>query len=355
MTSRLRRGFTLIELLVVIAIIGVLIALLLPAVQSAREAARRSQCTNNLKQIGLGLHNYHSATNVFPMGQTQSPHNWGNPSEFQPWQGWSALALMLPYMEQNPIYSACNFNWAPEKGDGTAHDINATVTRTIINVFLCPSDTNAGRRNINSYSASVGTSIGNVTRDSSGMFGVWTAFGLRDATDGSSQTIAFAESLTGNQQGNGRSNVTPSSKYRGNGVMGGGGGDFTLLDANQDINRVMTALQYCATQMANPASTQITDQRGWRWASGCLGHAMFNTIQTPNDSQFKFTICRLGCGPWCQPEAATSVAASSAHSGGVNVLFADGSVRFIKDSVARPVWWALGTRSNGETVSSDAY
>src|SRR3982751_6049520 len=105
MCSDRRRGFTLIELLVVIAIIAVLIALLLPAVQAAREAARRSQCVNNLKQIGLGLHNYHSATSVFPMGGSMAPRAAGQSIPFDDWSVWSAQALMLPYMEQTPLYN----------------------------------------------------------------------------------------------------------------------------------------------------------------------------------------------------------------------------------------------------------
>src|SRR5271157_319813 len=108
---RSRRGFTLIELLVVIAIIAVLISLLLPAVQSAREAARRAQCTNNLKQIGLAMHNYHTANNTFPPG-TAASYNTQNPGCIA-WMGWSAQALMLNYLEQAPLYNAANFSLDP--------------------------------------------------------------------------------------------------------------------------------------------------------------------------------------------------------------------------------------------------
>src|SRR5271155_5720281 len=136
-----KRGFTLIELLVVIAIIAVLIALLLPAVQSAREAARRIQCTNNLKQIGLAMHNYHSANNTFPQGVAAS-FNSVNPGCIA-WSGWSAQALMLNYMEQSPIYNACNFMVDPFSATASPN-INATAILTKINAFLCPSDGNAG-------------------------------------------------------------------------------------------------------------------------------------------------------------------------------------------------------------------
>src|SRR5215216_5059201 len=119
-----RRGFTLIELLVVIAIIAVLIALLLPAVQAAREAARRAQCVNNLKQIGLALHNYHQTANSFPMGMSLAydPNN----GVYQDWTDWSAHALLLPYLEQTPLYNAANFSWACCFDSPQADLINST-------------------------------------------------------------------------------------------------------------------------------------------------------------------------------------------------------------------------------------
>src|ERR1700712_5128327 len=107
-----RRSFTLIELLVVIAIIAVLIALLLPAVQSAREAARRSQCINNLKQLGLAMHNYQSTARSFPPGASKNPMP--NSSTYYPWGNWSAQALLLPYLEQKPLYDAANFSWSSD-------------------------------------------------------------------------------------------------------------------------------------------------------------------------------------------------------------------------------------------------
>src|SRR3974377_324964 len=138
MTNRDRtlRGFTLIELLVVIAIIAVLISLLLPAVQSAREAARRAQGTKNLKQIVIGMHNYHTGQNVFPMANTQVWDPWYY--YYSDWAAWSAHALLLGYMEGQPIYNACNFSLNTWYGPGW--DSNLTVPNTIVNTFICPSD-----------------------------------------------------------------------------------------------------------------------------------------------------------------------------------------------------------------------
>src|SRR5437763_8059761 len=157
-----RRGFTLIELLVVIAIIAVLIALLLPAVQAAREAARRMQCVNNMKQMGLAIHNYHSVHNVFAMGCSSGLYN--PPGEI--WnvkQNLSTHALILPFLEQSAVYNSFNFNFGSDE-DVTvvAGQIQATASFTSLKTFQCPSDPLAGApdyqntTNTNSYYASVG-------------------------------------------------------------------------------------------------------------------------------------------------------------------------------------------------------
>ena len=216
---RTNRGFTLIELLVVIAIIAVLIALLLPAVQAAREAARRAQCVNNLKQIGIAMHNYHSTHDVFPMGSSKQPFD--GPASFASgaWDSWSGQALMLSFMEQSSIYNVCNFSLAPGQiNSKLGYFVNSTAYNTVLNFFLCPSDGNASGANgyINNYAACVGTTTFHTwnAAGSNGMFAYQTAIGIRDATDGTSNTIAFAELIVN----------TPGTTVPARGKAAGGAG-----------------------------------------------------------------------------------------------------------------------------------
>ncbi len=365
MFFRPRRGFTLIELLVVIAIIAVLIALLLPAVQSAREAARRSQCVNNLKQIGLALHNYHSTNDVFAMGCSFQAPTAPLSSQLAMWNSFSGQAMMLGYLEQAPIYNALNFSLSPLDNNSS----NSTGVYRIIATFLCPSDPNSGsgKQNINNYAASLGTTTDDLydwtdsatafnfqqPHGSAGMFTFGKAYGMRDCTDGTSNTIAFSEWLVGDGRGTYYGNQTPGSTYRGNMIMNATGNNPTYRDAFQNPQAVLAGLQSCTTQFQS--STTTADYKGWYWAMGSSGFSMFNTVQTPNDSVYRFGLCRFSGTANNWPDNSTFIGAASHHPGGVNTLMSDGSVRFVKDSVARNTWWALGTRAGGEVLSADSY
>jgi prepilin-type N-terminal cleavage/methylation domain-containing protein/prepilin-type processing-associated H-X9-DG protein len=382
MSQKARRGFTLIELLVVIAIIGVLIALLLPAVQAAREAARRSQCVNNLKQIGLALHNYHQTNNVFPMGKSEALHT-NLSGGYAGWTEWSAQAMLLPYMEQTPIYSSINFYYNGGYDYGTY--CNGTAWTSIINSFLCPSDPNAGTSrpaifggtplpNTNSYRASVGTTSASgwdningkpgyascqpdplnisggtpgCTSYATGMFTYWNCYGLRDALDGSSNTVAYSESLVGD--------AANTVLTRNNSVTGVGGA--TIADVYDDSSLPQATLSQAinaCTLAYQTKSNPITNANGNRWGWGATTMSMFHTIVPPNSKLAPWNSCRSTCSG-CGPDDSTFSNAQSNHPGGVNVLFSDGSVKFIKDTVNQRTWMALGTKANSEAISADAY
>ena len=231
------------------------------------------------------------------------------------------------------------------------------MANTRLAAFLCPSDPNAGRPNINNYYASVGTTTNFMTNDcwgginpnckpsgSTGVFTYFMTYGLADITDGASNTIAYSESLTGKE------NV--GNAYRGNSTRGVADPGIVVFNAATQPALILTGLQNCAQAFKN--NQKIATNKGQLWGFGARAYSLFQTIQVPNDSQFQFGSCQFGCDD-CGLDQSWSVGAQSAHSGGVNVLFADGSVRFVKDSVARPTWYALGTRDSGETIGSDSY
>jgi prepilin-type N-terminal cleavage/methylation domain-containing protein/prepilin-type processing-associated H-X9-DG protein len=392
MNAKMRRGFTLIELLVVIAIIAVLIALLLPAVQAAREAARRAQCTNNLKQIGLALHNYNQSIGAFPIGKGMSASAFPYKA-YANYTEWGPQAMILPYMEQGPIYNAINF--AVCAGTGIGGPINATTDTRLINSYMCPSDIQVGQGgapsisptiianwggtvyppNINSYRGSIGTttSVWGWTTGyaqcqpdpmnfgsggqpcvafSTGLFVYYNANGIQTITDGTSNTIAYSESLVGDNQ-------NPQVAHRNNSITGVTAAvTGAVADASAvSYQTVLTpALQACTNSYQAAAGTlvNVSAGNGVRWGHGSVGISLFNTIVTPNSKTAPWNSCRSTCGG-CSPDESNFSNAQSNHPGGVNTLFADGSVRFIKDSINPQTWMALGTKANGEVISSDSY
>ena len=328
-----RRGFTLIELLVVIAIIGVLIALLLPAVQAAREAARRAQCTNNLKQLGLAVHNYADTHGRFPIGRgTRPPQPYNDGSRYN----YSGFSMILPYIEQSPLFSAINFNLTINYQSG-----NTTAQVTVISSYLCPSENqrtpaeSAG----NNYRFNEGSNIlySCAETDPSGFnaampapngpFFPERAIRMSEVTDGLSNTALASEKLMGDF------NQGIASRQR----------DVYNVSLSPMPPTIEDAYQAC--ESANSTSIAVGGESGAGapWIDGFLHTAIYKHAAPPNKKSCYFRPVRL------------VMSASSNHPGGVNVAFLDGSVKFMKDSIDRVVWRSIGSMNGGEIVSSDQY
>jgi prepilin-type N-terminal cleavage/methylation domain-containing protein/prepilin-type processing-associated H-X9-DG protein len=397
-----RRGFTLIELLVVIAIIGVLIALLLPAVQSAREAARRAQCTNNLKQIGLAFHNYLSANDTAPpLMIIYSPVGSLNTA-----QAFSPLARMLPFLEQTQIYNAINFNVGPRWGVtagttanagmfGSTADcdiwgvMNATATANQIISFLCPSDTDlsnltffrfyangpnqlVGRHNYpmnggtNPFRTANGGQLNGPAYIPTFRDGVVNAAGLvhPELPSGSGPGVLLnlqAETpVTIAYFTDGTSNTVVFSEWiRGDGLQprGVGWGAENGKDGLGQIYQGVTS----STQFAGNLDADVLHARAcdaspnqaytWKGDWWIADLTTYTHTQLPNRKSCWYS--DIGGRPWVG--AANVISASSRHPGGVNAAFGDGSVKFIKSSINPRSWQGIGTINGGETVSGDSY
>ena len=350
-----RNGFTLIELLVVISILGVLVALLLPAVQAAREASRRAQCSNNLKQIGLALHNYESIHGVFPPGRMNTyvagkGHCWG------------AYSQLLPQLEKQTLFNTMNFSMNPDPDySSTTAIVNRTAAVTVVSVLLCPSDgadslsiVGGGTYAGHNYLLNVGSGYSLVEQPAAplttpdGVFYENSAVSLAMIRDGSSQTVAISEttrSTAGAPTGFNGLTVFAKDPLAGFVITGNntaGHGPPIVSDADYAIQ--------CLT--STPPGFQPT--RGIKWLYGAPGHTMYNHRRPPNDPRCD---CRGGLphsdkSPADWKNLTLNVTARSYHAGGIQSLFCDGHVQFIKNSMSPASWQAIGSRNGQEIVSA---
>ena len=374
-----RRGFTLIELLVVVAIIAVLIALLLPAVQAAREAARRAQCVNNLKQLGLAVHNYNAQTNIFPGFSQNLFYNGGvfNPNT---WQNWPAdwPTAILPQLEQSPLYNALNFDF----GMWDNHNVTVGVTRVAF--LLCPSESVTGSPipnpanywGTNSYVGNIGGpadfpasfsgAIVPYNNDPGNLGNNWAysssncgPLGVQSFTDGTSNTALFSEKLIGIILSAPIAAGAPNAN-RGAFVLNGQTGTPSL-PVNWDTNNAAEALAFARGCQSVPGSATSPDSyyttfAGIIWCASSIRSACnggYTHFNTPNG-----LTCMASNSAGAAPTSGgwnDAITATSNHPGGVNLGFCDGSVRFVKNSVGFQPWWSLGTRNGAEVLSSDAY
>ncbi len=326
-------GFTLIELLVVIAVLSVLIGLLLPAVQAAREAVRRAACANNLRQIGIALQNYHDSNGCYPPVVTQltTPDYGGF---------YSIHTRFLPYLDQVPLYDTINFEigtwptdtfgFIPLHKESALNAANATAMVTKVHLFLCPSD-GGGLSPGNNYRGNAGVGPGwSTSREypdsGNGLFPELGPIRASQVSDGLSHTAAFSERLMGS--GTGR---RPSSPERD--VYQREGTAFTADD-------IVKACRIAA-RPNNPNAGYVLAGRKWFWTG--REHTLYTHAQSPN-----------GIVPDCTGGGSLPATdlwtARSWHHGGVNVSMADGSTRFASESMSTAVWRAFGTRNGGELV-----
>lgn len=328
-TRSRRSAFTLIELLVVIAIIGVLIALLLPAVQAAREAARRSQCANNLKQIGLALQNYHSSHNAFPppkiySGSCGKPNGRGQTGMVL---NTTAFVLILDQMEQSAMFNAYNFQQASASSAWNGNNtklmgtplVNSTVTQTAVGSYACPSDGNGPPDIVNMPV----TNTSKYARQFALRGNYLLSCSIYD-------DLSCAASLRPNKkiQGPFFSDVSVSVK------------DFRDGQSN--------------TMMAGDSvQIHLTPNSGPSWAGGSFG-AVHGTVLPPTTANYKSYLPNAQF-PGASLKLPTDEVFSSFHPGGINAVFGDGSVRFLKNAIAPPIWYALQTIKGGEIVNGDAY
>jgi prepilin-type N-terminal cleavage/methylation domain-containing protein/prepilin-type processing-associated H-X9-DG protein len=370
-----RRGFTLVELLVVIAIIGILVGLLLPAVQAAREAARRMQCSNNLKQMGLAVYNYESAHRKFPPGRMapdwvragsarSSYTNYNSVNQdagSTDWTGFRSVhSFILPFMEQNNIYNLIDFA-APSAvrmtTGGVPSNTNYQAYANAASLFICPTCPNTERViSENNYRYNFGGStpyhgaqdsnnnhVVTPASSGNGAFTMGQALPVGAHTDGLSNTVFFSERTKGS--GGDLASTNPDPRFD----------IITMPGRTQGLIDPDLMLQNC---LANPGPSRFHFNSAGRWLNGSdfsngwpfafYSSTMYNHVAPPNWQG-------LDCGNWSAipdaPGEHAIVAARSLHTGGVNASMGDGSVHFVSESINLATWRALGTRSGGEVAS----
>ena len=345
-----RRAFTLIELLVVIAVIGILMSLLLPAIQRAREGARRTQCMSNLRQLAIAMHNYHDALRVLPPNLTPGPTK--NYSA----GGWGVLAYLNPYLEQTNVYNLMNLS-APTYQPTSPYNIcdanNAIAIATTVPMFLCPSDlskpvasgygvTNMGPTN---YCANMGTGINSLEDgtarngspyDSDGVCFADSRIRLEDVLDGTSMTALLSESTLGQGPTNSAWAV----------------GDPLPTDATRLYNYIGFGPNSLTDTVCAAAGTwNVQLRRGFGWYAGEIRCTSYNHYYPPN---YKSWDCVANANSTDLGYTAIGwKAARSLHSGGVNVAMCDVSTRFVNNSINTTIWRAIATRASKEIINGD--
>ena len=319
---RSRRAFTLIELLVVIAIIAVLIGLLLPAVQQAREAARRTQCKNNLKQLGLALHNYHDNFRGLPSGKAAAASTPGSGSL-------SMHPRILPFIDQGPLYNTIDFNY------GATHANNAAALATNITAFRCPSDpdkmpllaggrnnyyTNTGTGVLNDFPSTIPSNINYNMPMPNGVFFSRSFVRMGDISDGTSNTAMMSERRLGDGS-NGL--ITPETD---------------TFQPGTYPNTTTEARDQCRAANITTVATQGKSNGGVPWLTPDHTTTYYYHTLGPNDRSCMY------------PPGRIATTANSMHTGGVHLLLCDGSVRFASNSIDINTWQAIGTREGGEVL-----
>jgi len=333
MVIRRKPGFTLVEILVVIAIIGILIASLLPAVQMAREAARRTSCLNNLKQIGTALATYQTTYRVYPFGVGLGPAGPVDAYVSPLTRRFSLHSQLLPYIEQENVFEQIDFSVTPFPDMSGSYVVtgsgpNEEAAQVTIPIFLCPSDSN--RLNSpwgpNNYRSCNGSSWSG--RAGNGMFGQATAIRPADVQDGLSNTAAFSERILGDD-------------------------DDGHVDLDSDLFGLPAPwtepalYDWCVHLTEAEAATLVIHDSngGMTWLEGNMNWTRYNHLLTPGRQSCKGYLTWNGVG----------MTANSHHPGGVHLLLGDGAVRFVSETIQLDVWRAVGTIAGGEPVSHGAF